>query len=363
MLIVFIATYSSEFLTHKVVSLLSQELGIKAELAKAELTFLPPGVLISSLKIDDESAGASKSNGKKNVFNLNRAKAYFSIPSLIKKQIAIKSIYIDGISVDTDKDYIDSVLNKLNHNKKPSANKQTKSSKKFTVSISSVKLKDAKFKYKDGNKHYEFNIKYLYSKLGYNFDNIKLEADELELDYKGKQKILSDKLRIKSINAKINRTESGGYLINDFSLNYEGVNIALNGAVTSKDNIVVSPHIVVNMPYIKQMLSLKQNGDGKITIDGKLAYDGRTINSDLSLEGMFYLETLLEIARVKEPLYGEITFKGKATGDLKSLNASADISFRNGGFYGVKADTIKCDMVYKDNKMRFLNGKGTLYNG
>ena len=117
----------------------------------------------------------------------------------------------------------------------------------------------------------------------------------------------------------------------------------------------------------KKLFGLKGNGEGSIAVSGTVKAVSLTalkdIILDIKLKGDLYLETLMEILKVKEKLEGHVTVKGEVNGALDDLHAAGKAELENGNLFGVKIDKLACAINYKDRAMRFTDAKASLYGG
>jgi translocation and assembly module TamB len=128
-----------------------------------------------------------------------------------------------------------------------------------------------------------------------------------------------------------------------------------------KTDIKLSPESV------KEIFDLKNRGDGNIAAAGSVTFDGlksiKNISVDLNVKGDMYLETLMELLEVEEPLKGHMIVNGSVKGALNNLNGSAKATLEKGNIFGVEIDRLSCNIAYKDNIMRFADGAASLYKG
>jgi translocation and assembly module TamB len=117
----------------------------------------------------------------------------------------------------------------------------------------------------------------------------------------------------------------------------------------------------------KKLFGLKNRGDGRILVYGTVKARSFTalkdIYLDLKLKGDLYLETLMELLKVKEQLQGRVTLNGDIKGALNDLHATAKANLENGNLFSVKIEKLDCAINYKDKAMRFTDARASLYGG
>jgi hypothetical protein len=114
---------------------------------------------------------------------------------------------------------------------------------------------------------------------------------------------------------------------------------------------------------IKRLFGLKRDGTGEVIATGTLSYLNNRIGLDLSVSGNFYMQTLMELLKVKDRIEGYAVVKGEIRGPLDNLKGKGTMKVRNGNLYGVDVDSLACSVSYGDGKMTFADGSGRLYNG
>jgi translocation and assembly module TamB len=118
---------------------------------------------------------------------------------------------------------------------------------------------------------------------------------------------------------------------------------------------------------VKSIFYLRQRGEGRISARGEIRFEKlqrlKDIFVDLKLNGNFYLQTLMELLKVKEKVEGLVDFQGEITGYLSNISGKAKARLRNGNLFSVAVDSLSCEVFYQDRVMKFKNGAALLYNG
>jgi hypothetical protein len=114
---------------------------------------------------------------------------------------------------------------------------------------------------------------------------------------------------------------------------------------------------------LKKMFHLEKNGQGQLNAEGRVDYRDGGISGDMKVEGNFFVQTLMELLKVKEQVEGLVEVKGGIKGPLKNLKGYGDLSLRKGNLFGVEVESLTCKVSYADGKMDFTEGSGTLYHG
>ncbi|HYQ47846.1 MAG TPA: hypothetical protein VEP69_02160, partial [Thermodesulfovibrionales bacterium] len=103
----------------------------------------------------------------------------------------------------------------------------------------------------------------------------------------------------------------------------------------SRDGIELKTSATIIIATVKKLFGLQKNGDGGIKMDGTVNYRKDNVTVDLAVTGNFYLETLMELLKVKERLEGMISVKGKIGGPLRDLSAQGEATLTKGNLYNV----------------------------
>jgi hypothetical protein len=135
----------------------------------------------------------------------------------------------------------------------------------------------------------------------------------------------------------------------------------------------------------KRLFGLSRHGEGMLSLRGEITLrhdapsapalwasgasksDRRTVREvyvDLHASGDFYLETLMELLKVREKaLAGHVDFEGDIKGPLQDFAANGTARLRNGILYGVDVDQLSCAVGYEDGQLIFKDGKAEVYGG
>ncbi|NTU43000.1 MAG: AsmA-like C-terminal region-containing protein, partial [Nitrospirales bacterium] len=110
---------------------------------------------------------------------------------------------------------------------------------------------------------------------------------------------------------------------------------------------------------VKDFLGLKNKGDGYVRAQGEIRLHDLSaglfsgVEADLRAKGDLYLETLMEVLKVKERLEGRVAFEGSLKGPLNDLNGQAEARMKQGNIYGVEIDRLSTEIKYSKGVMSF----------
>lgn len=114
---------------------------------------------------------------------------------------------------------------------------------------------------------------------------------------------------------------------------------------------------------LKSIFGLKQPGGGQVKAKGTLQLADTGVMADLSVDGSFYIQTLMELLKVKERVEGRIQVAGKVKGPLKDLRVRGTATLAEGNLFDVAVDRLGCAVVYERGTMSFTGGTARLYGG
>ncbi len=116
----------------------------------------------------------------------------------------------------------------------------------------------------------------------------------------------------------------------------------------------------------RNIFGLKQRGEGEISAKGTVRLvpsDLLHSVADLKLKGSFYLQTLMELLKVKDKLEGLVDFTGNIKGPLGQLAGNARARLKGGNLFEVKVDDLVSNVSYHEGRLNFTDGKAVLYHG
>lgn len=289
------------------------------------------------------------------IFIAERVKGYISISGLLRKEIVIRRLVIKNpdisSSMDQTKEIIQTVRKYLSEESKMP----------FKVIIKSVDIGNAALSFQDGD--------YTLLAEGLNAGITLSDTPKFRISSKGIKVIKEgipdfssmleaffflkgDRIELKKLKVMSHDSEikTSGNL---------GID-ALSGELETEVNLLVES--------IKRIFGLKNRGEGEITAKGSVRVDGMKsgigkVFLDLRLKGDMFLETLMELLKVKETLRGHLSFDGELKGSLNNLQGNAKAKLEKGNLFDIEIDTLNCNISYKDSIMRFADATARLYKG
>jgi len=327
--------------------------GQKVTVQKLYLNLFPLFIEANGLKVADGSG--------RQILYSKKVKGYIDLTGILSRHITLRRLLIQEPAISADRVTIEKIISAvqayLKKEREPSLKVKIKA---VDVANASVNLRDLDARGTLGVKGFSGE-----ALLGEN-QRIKASIKELNLEKEGWPNIKAD--LDAAVTFKKERIEIQKFRIGSYGSRFKGEGVCDQGKGT------VTTEIALLVDSVKRFLHLSQRGDGTVSAKGEIrlenpgsqAFDVQLLKNifvDLNLSGDFYLETLMEILKVKEKLTGLIDFKGEVTGRLPDISAKGTARLRNGALFGVDLNSLTCTVLYKDGEMKFADGFASLYNG
>jgi autotransporter translocation and assembly factor TamB len=293
------------------------------------------------------------------ILTVNKVKGYIDLMNLLERNISIQRLIFKNPHIVSDREQIEEIVSNIKtYSKKEDDEDDTEIKVKVEVGI--IECDDGVVSFTDRETDSIININGLDGEVALeeepeikmsikNFDVKKSGWPDLTGDFKASVVLKKDNIEVKSL-------ELGSY-----GSRLKGKGFYSEGKSSFKTDIALL------VDSVKRFFNLRQKGNGKISAEGEVRLGKvRSLNDifvDLKLKGDFYLETLMELLEVTDPLEGLVDLKGEIKGPLPDISGKAKVRFRKGNLYTVSVDELTCDVLYHDKTFTFENGVASLYNG
>ncbi len=335
--------------------------GQKLEVKKISINILPLYIVANDLIVKESKGNA--------ILSAKKVKAYASLSEIFNRRIILRRLVIETPIIDVSGNKLEEIINHLKtylELEKPEA---------FKVKIKVVEvfkgillLNDEMFNARAEMKGFsgEFIVGDI-QKLDAKIKELKLLKEgwpEISCSTSAAMDFRRDRIEIKKlqIDAYGSKISSSGYYS-------EG-----KGTFSTEISLIVRS--------IKKFLGLETSGEGSVSVKGNVNFienkNHRILTEknyapvkinldniflDLNLSGRFYLQTLMEVLKVKEKVEGFTDFEGQITGRLNDIFARGKANMKNGNLFGVDIDNLAAEITYKNGLMEFKNGNAYLYDG
>ncbi|MCX8028349.1 MAG: translocation/assembly module TamB domain-containing protein [Thermodesulfovibrionales bacterium] len=329
---------------------LKRSTGIEFTIKDISLNILPLFVCAEGIN------GASENT----TIKVKKVKAYLDLTDIVHKEIAINKLVLREISLNGEREEIEKIIRHVEDYLKRDEEKTLK------VIVRSVDVEGGNLFIKD--KQNILSIEAINTSIKPTKD---LKASVFLEGVMLKNELLQD-LRF---NLRGSLTYKDGIIdIARLLLSVDEAkgssNVSIKGGI-NKDFVSSALEIYARILWqdVKKIFGLKNKGDGWIEAKGHLNIDKADdildrLSVSIDVNGEFFLETLMELLKVKEPLYGYISLSdAKIWGKIRDLEGKGTARLIQGNIFDVKVDSLSTDIVYKKGAMRFTNGKGSIYGG
>ncbi|MEK7735897.1 MAG: translocation/assembly module TamB domain-containing protein, partial [Nitrospirota bacterium] len=285
------------------------------------------------------------------VLTVDRIKGYPKLSAIRRKKIALKRIVLKEPELWTDREQADDIIKRV----KEYLSKEDPRKMKVVVDV--IEVRDGGFGFYDpaygavlrgkglsgeillgettrmkaGIKEFISNIQ--------GFPELKVGADAVLFFRK-------DGIDIKNVTLRAYDSE-----------------LKAGGFYSAEGKGDIKTAIELSADSVKKVFGLKSSGEGKIFAKGDIKFGEGAPFVDIKVSGNFYLQSLMEILKVKERVEGWVDFDGKISGAGSKITGKADATLKKGNLFDVAVDSLKCNIVYGNGVMSFKNGKAELYNG
>jgi len=340
--------YISDALKGLILPEIENAINRKVAADKIYVNIFPLFIGINDLKIYENA-------DDKEILHAKRVKGYIGFFELLGKRIAIKRLSIKEPFIDLEKEKLEEIIASFD---KPKTREKDKT---VVVTVKSLQIDNGRIFLRDNNRSL--------SLIGLNSDVLIVGIPEVRLSIEKalftKDKDLSldgrvalhfifknNNIDLKSLKVSVTNSELNATGTFDLGMS--------SGELQTEVNLLVDS--------LKKAFGLTNKGDGFLSAKGSikainLKSGFEDIFLDLKVRGDLYLETLMELLKVKEPLYGRMSFSGDLKGQLKDIHANADAELKNGSLFGVNIDKLNCKVEYAGGKMKFTEGIASLFEG
>lgn len=321
---------------------LEMMLGRKVIAQKIYLNIFPMFIEARGVKIFDE-------NGDR-ILAAERVKAYAGLTGLLRKELPIRRLVIRAPEITAYRRQIDDIAKNI----KAYLEKVREDALK--VKIKTVDVQNGNVVFNDPENSVVMDLRGLSSEIAAGKNNrIVARIKQFSIKKEELPVIAGDadmELSVAEDSVELKR----------FSVGIQGSKVSGSGRI-GKDEASFSPDAEILISSVKKVFGLKERGDGKIHIKGVVADITNKPAVDLKVDGSFYLQTLMELLKVREKVEGFTEVKGVIKGPLTDLKASGRAILKKGNLFDVEVDSLTCSLSYAGNKLSFVDGDGRLYNG
>ncbi|GBD98324.1 hypothetical protein BMS3Abin07_00335 [bacterium BMS3Abin07] len=311
--------------------------GQKAEIDSVSMNFVP-----FFLELKDVSVKGSEEG---EWFRSKRIKIYPDLTDLLRKRLNIRRVLLSEADLKMTEGTLALIA---------SAGKGSGGSRR--VSVRTVDVRKSRLSYK-GKRAFimaeNVNVHALvrvFPEIRFNAGSIAIRSGNFaahKIHVGGRLVIKTDVVKVESLSLS-----SGDSLLDIKGMFYPGT---MDFSAQAKADLSVSS--------ISRMFKLPVIRKGRILSRGDIKYFDGKLYADTKVSGEFYLESLMSLLEVKEPLRGLTRFKGNLNVKAGKITGHSEAELIKGHLYGLDIDRLTCNVSYKDDKLVFSKGRASLYGG
>ncbi len=337
--------YISNELKRIILPELAAVFGQKVIAQKIYINLFPLFIEAKGLKVFDEAGNR--------ILISKRVKGYIDLSGLLSRNLYIQRLVIKEPDISTNREQLEKIINSV----KTYLEKERSTT--FKVKIKVIEVVNGIISLR-GDLKDVLDIKGLAGEIILQKDpRLKISIKKFDIRKEGLPEFtgnIDTSLVFKKDTIEVKSLEVGSY-----GSKFKGKGFYSGG----KD--ILKTEIALIVDSVKRTFNLRQRGEGRISAKGEIRFEKlqrlKDIFVDLKLNGNFYLQTLMELLKVKEKVEGRVDFQGEITGYLSNISGKAKARLRNGNLFSVAIDSLSCDVFYQDGVMKFKNGAALLYNG
>lgn len=182
------------------------------------------------------------------------------------------------------------------------------------------------------------------------------EGSQVEGEIRGRIKVQGQTVQLASLSiiTQDSRLETSGFLTIEGKGIHDGK---------------LSGNAMLKASTLNRLFGLRIRKDGALSFNGDvhfLAQDGNKkplIELDLTTDTWFYLESLMEIVKVKERIEGKLAVRGTIKGTYPDITGKGTVMLENAVFDTLPLDTLKGPLVYEKNKFSLTEFTAHTYQG
>ena len=294
--------------------------GHKVIAQKIYINIFPLFVEAKEMKMFDDEG--------KRILYAKRVKAYLNISGIIDKNLKIRRLVIKEPELTVDSPKVREIMANIE------AYLSQKREKKINVEIKAVEVQQGKAEYIDTG---------LKTSIGFNDFSGEVIIGKLQRLKTTVRKVIVKREGWPEISAELSSDmllKDGTLQINKLTVNSFGSQMTASGKYAG-DMLQVKTGIRLFVKTVKEIFHLVTPGEGRLDAKGDITYKDKNISVDLKLSGEFYLQTLMELLKVKEKIQGLVDVKGEIKGQLNNIKGTGTATLHKGNLYDVDIDYLK----------------------
>jgi translocation and assembly module TamB len=334
--------YISDLLKGTMLPEIEAATGTTAEVRKMYVNLFPLYVEADGFTMADRNGGR--------ILSVKKAKAYIDLSGFLERQVEIRRLVLRDPEITTDRAHVREMIDKIR------AYEARKKSGALKVAVLSLEIQNANAGFRDEQSGATTEAGGLSGEIIFGkTDRIRASVRKISVRKGGWPEVAGSADIVLSLSRNKVR-------IRRFKFDSLGSTMRSSGEYTEgRGRIETDVNLLVSSA--KKLFSLNREGSGKIKASGTVAFGGGDVSVDLNLDGNFYIQTLMELLKVKEKIEGLVDVRGRIEGPLKHIRGTGIVTLKKGNLFDVSVDSLTSKVSYADGVMKFTDGSGRIYNG
>lgn len=347
--------YLSNYIKRLIIPVLENVTRERIIIDKAVINLFPFYVQTKGFKLFDKDGNR--------LLWITKTRVYIDLLGLLSKEIRVRKLTLLNPDLTANERDLRRIIGNI---KKSSSVGQEGT---FTVSLKNIKLTEGNLRYFNEDETagisgdgfvMEMVSRRSASKINFSLDKGVLTLpnnSDLTGGFECMLRVDNDKVEISSI--KVHSSKSTLNAEGELTLAPDGK--VKEGTITGKTEIYAET--------INRIFNLEQEKEGVLVFDGtvnmaenrKSKWPGFSFN--LKTDSRFYLESLMEIVKVKSNIKGQVSINGKITGTFPDVMGKGIAKLDDGVFDTLPIDDVTGEIAYKDRKFSLNDFTASVYNG
>ncbi len=345
--------YLSNSIKRVIIPVLENTTKGKIIIDKAVINLFPFYIQAKGLKMFDK-------DGNKLLW-ITKSRAYIDLTGILLKELRIKKLTINEPDLIADEASFKQIIENIKKSTSGEGNKQ------YKISIRNIELTNGTLDFKNTN-GLTFSAEGLFFEMTTKNDvtaQMKLNKGTVKtrdhtiisgaLD--GSMKIADKGIEITAMNVYSSQSRLKAKGVMHFTSEGDLQDGSFSGNATIYEDI------------IHKLFRLKTEKDGVLSFDGSVnmtmdkALKQPQVTVDLKTESRIYLETLMDILKVKENISGKLSVKGRITGTFPEFSGSGTAKLEDAVLDTFHLDDAVGEFTYGNKKFSLKNFTAHTYEG
>ncbi|MBI4653814.1 MAG: translocation/assembly module TamB domain-containing protein [Nitrospirae bacterium] len=349
--------YLSNSIKRVILPVFEEAIGERVIIDKAVINLFPFYLQTKGFKVFDKEGNR--------LLWITKTRAYMDFSGLFLKEIRIRRLTLKEPNLTVDKQGLDRIINHIEDYL------SEKKAKNITLTLRTASITDGKFALSFPETHTSITSDKVNSEIivkdavvaGLSLNGLRLKLHnlpEIKGDLEGT--IKTDGKSFKFLRVKV--YSEGSNIVTKGEINPFAKDRVEFGSFSGKANILVST--------MRKFFNLKKERNGELSLTGtvdlinpqQISHDGDLrARLNLKAKGWFYLETLMELLKVKGNISGHISIDGEIQGTYPNLFGEGKVTLKKGMLDTLPVDDVSGIIKYENKRFGLENFIAHTYSG